>query len=94
MKTISGRVIEEVGFHARPATLAVIEAMKYKSDATLHYNDNKCNLKSLISVMKMQVPNGANIEIEICGEDEETASIAICDLLEKKSIMKIEKKGG
>lgn len=86
-----GRVIENVGLHARPASIAVTEASKYGSNVTLHYMGKSANLKSIIQVMKLSVPSDGAIEIVCEGEDEAEASAGIAEVLEKKNIIKLTK---
>lgn len=62
------------GLHARPCSLIVTEAMKYTADLSLAYNESEKNLKS---IMALDVPHNATIEIRANGADEEAALEAI-----------------
>jgi phosphocarrier protein HPr len=92
MKNICGKVIENVGLHARPASVAVTEASKYDSNITLQYMGRMANMKSIIQVMKLSVPANGEIEIQCEGEDEERAVAGIAEILEKKHIIQRTKK--
>jgi len=73
MKQITVKVIDPVGLHARPASIAVKEANKFKSDINVNYNGKSMNLKSIMGVMAMGIPTQAEITITFEGEDEEAA---------------------
>ncbi len=94
MQHFYGVVIENVGLHARPASIAVTEAGKYSADITLHYKDKSANLKSIIQVMKVSVPSDGEIEIICDGEDELEAAEELAKILEKKRIIKRIKEVG
>jgi len=73
MKAKTFTITVETGVHARPATLLVNKAGQYDSDVELTYRDKKVNLKSIMGVMSLGIPNGAEIEITVNGEDENEA---------------------
>lgn len=74
-------IVAETGIHARPATLLVQTASKFKSDITLEYKGKSVNLKSIMGVMSLGVGQGADVEITIDGEDEEEAIKAISETM-------------
>lgn len=61
------------GIHARPATQLVQAASKFDSDVFLSYKEKKVNLKSIMGVMSLGIPEGAEVTLEVSGSDEETA---------------------
>ena len=87
MKSFTGTVIENVRLHARPASVAVGEASKYRSDITLYYQGKSANMKSIIQIMKISVPTGGLIEVCCQGEDEEQAAAGIASVLRNKQII-------
>lgn len=74
-------VTAETGIHARPATLLVQAASKFKSDVTLSYQGKDVNLKSIMGVMSLGVGQGADVTIKAEGEDEVEALQAIADTI-------------
>ncbi|HCK88402.1 MAG TPA: phosphocarrier protein HPr, partial [Erysipelotrichaceae bacterium] len=50
MKEISVTVIDPVGLHARPATVAVNSASKFKSEVKVSYKGRTVNMKSIMGV--------------------------------------------
>lgn len=89
MKIIKGIVTEDVGFHARPASVAAAEAQKYQSDISISYSDKKASLKSMIGIMRLEIPHDGLIEITISGADEEEADQSLADLLTEKNFIKL-----
>lgn len=63
----------ETGLHARPASLFVKEASKFKSDIKLFKNEKEYNAKSIMGLLSMGAAKGDKIIIQAEGEDEETA---------------------
>lgn len=79
-------VIADSGIHARPATLLVQAASKFNSDIHLEYNGKKVNLKSIMGVMSLGVPKGAQIKISAEGADAAEAMAALTDTLAKEGL--------
>ncbi|WP_042351154.1 phosphocarrier protein HPr [Bacillus massiliigorillae] len=74
-------VISEVGIHARPATLLVRTASNYDANLTITYNGKEANLKSIMGIMALAIPNGANIRIFADGQDATAAITSLEDVL-------------
>lgn len=70
-------ITADTGVHARPATLLVNQAGQFESEVELIYNNKKVNLKSIMGVMSLGIPKGAEITITADGSDEEGALKAI-----------------
>lgn len=64
------KVVNEIGLHARPATLFIQEANKYKSSIWVIKGDRQVNAKSLLGVLSLAVTKGMEIVIKADGEDE------------------------
>ena len=77
MKRGTFTITADTGVHARPATLLVNQAGQFESEVELIYNNKKVNLKSIMGVMSLGIPKGAEIEITATGTDEESALKAI-----------------
>ncbi|SEF88065.1 phosphocarrier protein [Caloramator fervidus] len=70
------------GLHARPASLLVKEANKFKSEIMINKGGKDVNAKSILSVLSLGVSNGDEIIIKANGEDEKEAMDAIINLIE------------
>lgn len=66
-------VIDEVGIHTRPASILVQAASQYKAEVNIEYNGRTVNLKSIVGVMSLGVPHGAQIQIAAAGADADQA---------------------
>ncbi|CCJ33193.1 HPr family phosphocarrier protein [Caloramator australicus] len=82
MKKITVKVNNPTGLHARPASLLVKEASKFKSSIFLTKNNKDFNAKSIINVMAMGAVNGDEIILKVEGEDEDIALISIKNFIE------------
>ncbi|SJZ48440.1 HPr family phosphocarrier protein [Mycoplasmopsis verecunda] len=87
MKEFSCKIVDPIGLHARPATLIVSTATKFKSDSKLVYNGREANLKSIMNIMALGVKHGAEITIKVSGDDEEKAIEAIKTALESNGLI-------
>lgn len=87
MKQISVVVIDPVGLHARPATVAVNAASKFKSEVKITYKGRSVNMKSIMGVMSLGIPTQSEITISCDGEDEEVAVKTIEDVLRAQKVI-------
>ncbi|MBM7600709.1 phosphocarrier protein [Virgibacillus halotolerans] len=83
MKEQTFKITAETGVHARPATLLVNKAGQYESEVEVSYNDKKVNLKSIMGVMSLGIPNGAEITITATGGDEEDALKGVSEVIKE-----------
>ena len=86
MKEIKVVVVDPVGLHARPATVAVNAASKFKSDVKVSYKDRAVNMKSIMGVMSLGVGQGADVTISAEGADEKEAIAAITETMVKEGL--------
>lgn len=77
MKKFNYVITDEVGIHARPASLLVKEVKKYASKVTIEANGKSVDASKLMAVMSLGVKNGAEVTVSVEGEDEETACAEI-----------------
>lgn len=67
------KIQAKVGLHARPASMVVKAATKYKSDIEIHLEGKIAIAKSMISVLALGVACDDKVELVINGIDEEKA---------------------
>ncbi|MEX2478152.1 MAG: HPr family phosphocarrier protein [Gracilimonas sp.] len=72
------------GLHARPSAQLVKLASKFESDFYIHSYGYRVNGKSILGVMTLAAEQGAELELELDGADEEEALEAIVDAIDKK----------
>jgi len=81
-KTI--KVINKLGLHARPSSLLVKTAIKFRSDLKIIKDDMEVNGKSIMGVMMLAAECGSELTIILDGVDEEEAFQQIESLFASK----------
>ncbi|MBT4398995.1 MAG: HPr family phosphocarrier protein [Bacteroidetes bacterium] len=74
-------VTDEVGLHARTASLFAKKAMLFNSEIKVEGNQKIVNGKSMLSLMSLGIKQGTKIEIFAEGKDEVPALKALRDLV-------------
>ena len=87
MKQISVVVIDPVGLHARPATVAVNAASKFKSEVKITYKGRSVNMKSIMGVLSLGIPTQSDVTISCEGEDEDVAVKTIEEVLRAQKVI-------
>ena len=87
MKSFTAEIIDPVGLHARPATIAVSVASKFKSDVTISYDGQEVNMKSILNIISLGATPGSMITIKTEGEDEEEALKSIEETLRAQKVI-------
>ncbi len=77
-------VKNRAGIHARPASLIVKTANKYKSDLFFERGDTKINGKSIMGIITLGAGHKTEITVITEGEDEKDALNAIVSLFENR----------
>lgn len=87
MKEIKVLVVDPVGLHARPATVAVNAASKFKCDVKVTFKEKSVNMKSIMGVMSLGIPTQSEIVISCEGEDEDLAIKSIEEILKSQKVI-------
>lgn len=77
-------IINETGLHARPASIFVNMASKFKSELMLQKGEKQVNAKSILAVLSMGISKGTEITISAQGSDEEEALSGLVELIQLK----------
>ncbi|MCP1124643.1 phosphocarrier protein HPr [Bacillus sp. 3103sda1] len=80
------KIIEKFGIHARPAAQLVNKVGQYEAEIVLQYNGKSVNLKSIMGVMSLGVPSGAEVTIVAEGNDAKEALEALEELIKNEGI--------
>lgn len=83
-KNVEVLITNKTGLHARPASLFVQEANKYKSQIDINFKDKKVNAKSILSLLGLGANKGSTIVISAEGEDAEVALSGLKEFVEKE----------
>jgi phosphocarrier protein len=78
------QVINTLGIHARPASMIVQAAIKFKSNIWLIKDGASADAKSIMSVMMLAAAFNSTVTIRATGSDEVDAVNAIIDLFNQK----------
>lgn len=73
MAKLKIKIIDEIGIHARPGTILVGEAGKYKSDISITSDGKSGNLKSILNLLSMGLVCNSEATIIFKGDDEKEA---------------------
>ncbi len=77
-------VLNELGLHARPATLLAKKAMEYKCELYLIKDGESFNIRSVMNILMMAAGKGARIAIRGIGDDADRAVAEIKDMVNSK----------
>lgn len=87
MQEVKVVVIDPVGLHARPATVAVNAASKCKCKVTVSFKERTVDMKSIMGVMSLGIPTQSEITITCDGEEEENALNTIVETLRQQKVI-------
>ena len=75
-------VTDEIGFHARTASLFAKKASVFNSNVQVSFNGKTDNGKSMLAIMTLGVKSNATVEVSADGDDETEALKALIDLVQ------------
>lgn len=84
MKEFTYVITDTEGIHARPAGELVKAAKEFTSAVTITKDNKKADAKKLFALMGLGVKQGMEIVVQVEGEDEETAAVALETFLKEK----------
>ncbi len=64
-------VVNKMGFHMRPASVFAQAMAPFQSELTIRYNGSDYNGKSVMNLMAACMKQGAVLELQCSGPDEE-----------------------
>lgn len=77
-------VSNKLGLHARASAKLTKLAGTFRSEVFLSRNDRRINAKSIMGVMMLAAGLGAVVELEVDGNDEQSATDALVALFNEK----------
>ena len=90
MKKKELTITNKYGLHSRPASELVKVASKFDSEINLIYDGQEANAKSILGLMVLAIEPGAEVEIEVDGDDKEEALKSIEDLIRNNFYVEYE----
>lgn len=89
MKEFTAKIIDPIGFHARPAARVVSVAESYKeTKMTVEANGKVGNLKSVMNIMAMGLKTNTEIRVIAEGPDAESAITAIKKVMKSNKLIR------
>lgn len=78
-------VTNPTGLHARPAAQLIALCKNFKSSVKLESQGKSCDAKSIFSVLKCAIRQGAAVTVTCEGEDEQEALTAVLSYIKNLS---------
>jgi phosphocarrier protein HPr len=76
----------KMGLHARPASVLVQAASRFKSDVRIRKDAEEINAKSIMGMFLLQAAQGAKLTVKVSGPDEDEAMEAIAQVFESDKV--------
>lgn len=70
-------ITDEVGIHARPASLLVKEAREYNDELKITCNGKSADPKKLLALLGLGIKCGQEISVEVEGENETETAVKL-----------------
>ena len=77
-------IIDPHGMHARPAAALLKLSRQFTSEISISKADKKVQLKSMLNILALALKYNDTITLEINGEDEGLASVALDHFFREK----------
>lgn len=74
-------LVNKVGLHARPASLFVQTAARYKAAIQVECNERRADAKRILQVLQLGAEYGAQLHIHAEGDDAAEAVAALGELV-------------
>ncbi|CAA7600119.1 Phosphotransferase system, HPr histidine phosphorylation site [Acididesulfobacillus acetoxydans] len=84
MRTETVTILNETGLHARPASLFVQTASRFKAEVSLEKSGKRVTAKSILGVLSLGVTQGDQVVLTCVGPDEEEALGQLVELVHSK----------
>ena len=75
-------ITDEIGFHARTASIFSKAAAQFESQIFIEYGDRKVNAKSMLAIMTLGAKTGSQVNLITEGEDEANALESLIKLIQ------------
>ena len=77
-------IVNEVGIHARPASMIVKCLLQFQSEVFIEKDGKRVNGKSIMGILMLAASKGSQIRIEAEGPDAQDALEAVGELIRSK----------
>ncbi len=84
MIEVEVEVLNQLGLHARPATILARKAMEYSCSLEAEKDGEPVNLRSLMSILMLAAGKGSRLTLRASGTDAEQAISELTSLFNNK----------
>ena len=77
-------IVNKLGLHARASSKFTQIASQFQSEIWVSRNGRRVNGKSIMGLMMLAAGKGSVIEVEISGDDEQSACEALVELVSNR----------
>ncbi len=77
-------IVNKLGLHARAASKLVNCASQFESEVFITRKGSRVNAKSIMGVMMLAASKGAELELEVEGNDEQACRDEIVELIKER----------
>lgn len=77
-------ITNKVGLHARPATLFVQEAARFRAQIQVQLGEKSANAKSILGLLQLGASQGTRLLLRADGDDAAEAIQALVELVDRK----------
>lgn len=77
-------LVNKVGLHARPASLFVQTAARFKAVVQVEYNGRRADARRILQVLQLGAEYGAELHVHAEGDDAAEAMAALSELVESR----------
>lgn len=74
-------LVNKLGLHARASTQLTKTASRFASEVHILFDGKKVNGKSIMAVMTLGAGVGSELNLQVKGDDQQTAMDALCELI-------------
>ncbi len=82
--SLTVRVLNDQGLHARPAARLAQEAQKFACDITLVHNGEAVDAKSILDILTLAAGQGSELELRAEGPEAEEALTHLATLIRRR----------
>lgn len=83
MKKVTVKLIDPMGFHARPIAVAVNKLREFDCEGYVLHAGREQSMDSVVKLIEMELPTGSTFMFGAEGPDEDEALMAMVDELKE-----------
>lgn len=82
MKKVTVKLIDPMGFHARPVAAAVNKMREFECEGYVLHDGREMSMESVVKLIEMEIPVGSTFMFAAEGEKANEALIEVVELLQ------------